>query len=288
MSRSHQKTIPPVLQRYELKFVIPVDMIEPISDFASVYCSLDKYSAQTPDNFYRVNNLYFDTPDYLFLKRRLDGCENRFNMRIRTYSDNSPVPCFFEIKQKNVNIIKKYRARINNVHWPLLLEGLYGSDGALHGTGAQNGDLFIKMAYTYNAAPKVLSQYMRKAYVSDIDDYARVTFDTDLRSQAPDGYSLAPDESIMLPVDNSTIFDEGCNVVLELKCYTTQVPLWMIDLIRCFDLRRRSFSKYVTGVTSVLNMYSCDCLVRQTTAELSYEQLHDAAVSGATQNSAIS
>ena len=77
MSRRHQKTIPALLQRYEMKFVIPRDMIEPISDFASVYCSLDKYSAKSPSTFYRVNNLYFDTPNYLFLKRRLAGSENR-------------------------------------------------------------------------------------------------------------------------------------------------------------------------------------------------------------------
>jgi len=259
MSRGRRKELPRVLERYELKFVIPVDMVAAISEFIAVYCSLDAYSAKAQNGFYRVNNLYFDTPHYLFLRKRLDGSDNRFNMRIRTYSDHSPVPCFFEIKQKKVNIIKKYRARINHENWPHLLAGpAHSLESSQHASDHANRDLFVSLAYTYNAEPKVLSQYVRKAYVSHVDDYARVTFDIDLRCQPPQGYSLMPDESMMTPLDNAAIFDPGCSVVLELKCYTTQVPLWMIDLIRCFDLRRRSFSKYVTAAGNILARYAYD------------------------------
>ena len=49
-----QKVIPPVLARYELKYVIPKELIEPISQFASVYCSLDKYSAVQKDFCYEI------------------------------------------------------------------------------------------------------------------------------------------------------------------------------------------------------------------------------------------
>ncbi len=264
MIRRSQKELPPVLERYESKFVIPESMIGPISDFASVYCSLDEYSAGTGDSFYRVNNLYFDTPNYLFLMRRIDGSVNRFNMRIRTYSDSSVQPCFFEIKQKNVNIVKKFRACVYDENWHRVFEipGYLCNKGQ-NNKGASNKYLFLRMAYSYNAMPRVLTQYMRKAYVSDIDDYARITFDVGLRYQATEGYTLIPDENRMVPLDNETLFDPGCNVVLELKCYTTVVPLWMIDLIRYFELRRRSFSKYVTGIMNVLNLYSCDSSCRQ-------------------------
>jgi hypothetical protein len=111
------------------------------------------------------------------------------------------------------------------------------------------------MAYSYNATPKVLTQYMRKAYVSDIDEYVRVTFDIDLRYQAEEEYNMIPHEDKMVPLDNEALFDPGSNVILELKCYTTRVPLWMVDLIRYFNLSRRSFSKYVTGVSEVLNLF---------------------------------
>lgn len=268
MRRGHQEVAPPILQRYESKFVIPRRLIGPISDFASVYCSLDKHSECTEDHFYRCNNLYFDTPGYLFLMRRiLNNGENRFNMRIRTYSDTASSPCFFEIKQRNVNIIKKYRTVVHDENWPRMFEDLaynFHKEKAMEADS--NKALFFRMAYAYNATPKVLSQYLRKAYVSDVDDYARVTFDTDLRYQSADGYNLIPDESKMVPLDNETLFDAGCNVVLELKCYTTYVPLWMIDLIRYFDLRRRSFSKYVTGVSNVISQYKSDHAIRQVAA----------------------
>jgi len=233
-----QKKQPPVLQRYESKFVIPEYMVESISDFASVYCSLDKYSEKAEDNFYRVNNLYFDTPNYLFLMRRIDLAENRFNMRVRTYSDASATPCYFEIKQKNINIIKKYRAAVYDHNW----HHVFDVPGyVLHKQKGQkataNANLFVHMAYAYNATPKVLSQYLRKAYVSDINDYGRVTFDRDLRYQPAEGYSLMPDEHKMVPLDHEGIFDPG------------------------------SFSKYVTGVVNILNDCRYDSALRQAAAE---------------------
>lgn len=254
-----------VRQRYELKFVIPKEMIEPISSFISVYCSPDKHSLNACNGFYRVNNLYFDTPNFLFLMRRLDGCENRFNMRIRSYTDSSELPCFLEVKQKHGDIINKYRAPLHHENWQKLFEDpnykLYKENDY---TPTSFKTLFFKLAYTYNATPKMLSQYWRKAYVSNVNEYARVTFDTDLRYQPAEDYSLIPDEDRMVPLDNETLFDPECNVIMELKCYSTLVPLWMIDLIRYFNLQRCSFSKYAAGITGVLQLFTYDYGVRQT------------------------
>jgi len=266
MRRGPQEPSPPILERYELKFVVPEYMIESISDFVSVYCSLDKYSAKAEDNFYRVNNLYFDSPNYLFLRKRLEGSDNRFNMRIRSYGDDPEIPCFFEVKQKRVNLVRKFRARVHDKNWHQMFEvpgyKLYKEKTP---KANSNKNLFFRMACAYNASPKVLTQYQRKAYVSDIDDYGRVTFDTDLRYHVEEGYNIIPDENKMVPLDHESVFEPGCNVILELKCHSTQVPLWMIDLIRGFDLRRRSFSKYVTGVAEVLNLYRYDPSFIQTT-----------------------
>jgi hypothetical protein len=106
----------------------------------------------------------------------------------------------------------------------------------------------------------VLLQYRRKAYISDIDDYARVTFDIGLSSMPPPltGYQPEPDNGEITPCDVQTCFDGGCSVILELKCYTNFVPLWMIDMVRTFELKRRSFSKYSTCLRSIMqrNDYS--------------------------------
>ena len=117
--------------------------------------------------------------------------------------------------------------------------------------------------HAYNAEPKILTQYRRKAYFSECEDYARVTFDIELKYMAETGFLLTPDKHEMRACDLVTNFDPGCSVVLELKCYTTQVPLWMIDLIRKFGLQRRSFSKYVIGIKELFGLHRYADMSRQ-------------------------
>ena len=86
-----------LLERLELKFHIPETMVEPISEFVSIYCSPDKYSRDAEGGVYTVNSLYLDSPNFLFLRRRLDGSANRINMRVRSYGDAGELPFFLEI-----------------------------------------------------------------------------------------------------------------------------------------------------------------------------------------------
>jgi SPX domain protein involved in polyphosphate accumulation len=260
MRENKQKGLPPRLDRYELKFGIPAELTEPISDFASVYCSLDKYSEKAEKGFYRVNNLYLDSPGYLFLRKRMEGAENRFNMRVRSYGDDPVMPYFLEIKQKVGGVVRKYRATVRDEEWYKVYTepGFESREKNDAPSETKNRELFERTIFTYNVEPKVLTQYVRKAYISDVDDYARVTFDADLRFMPESEYNLIPREAEMIPCDAETVFPPGCSVILELKCYTSQVPLWMIDLIRYFDLQRMSFSKYMTGVTQVLGLYQYD------------------------------
>lgn len=255
MRRSEQKEIPALLERYELKYMIPHSMIGAISDYLSVYCSLDKYSENSEDGFYSINNLYFDTPNFLFLKKRLDGSENRFNMRIRSYNSISGSPCFFEIKQKSFGVVRKYRAAVFDENWKNLFKAPgYEMDNIINEHNRSNVSLFYRTAYSYQAEPKVLTCYRRKAYISDVDEYARATFDCDLRYQPMEEYTLIPDEMQMVSYDNAAVFDPECNVILELKCYASFVPMWMLDMIRYFDLQKTGFSKYATGIMEALGI----------------------------------
>lgn len=237
--------------RYELKYQIPIELVEPISDFVSAYCRLDRYSEESPDTYYQVLSLYFDTPSYTFLTRRLHRAENRFNMRIRSYGSPSGLPCFFEVKEKKNRLIRKYRGQVQDATWSDVLgsPGVDWQDDACRTN--ERIRLFQGLALAYDASPRVLTRYWRKAYISDVDDYARVTFDRNLGFQARENYSVIPDDGAMINYDTEAIFDPAASVILELKCYTTQVPLWMIDLIRCFNLRQGRFSKFAAGMAAV-------------------------------------
>ncbi len=260
MSQNKQKTIPSLLERYELKYLIPFEMIDPISKFASVYCSMDNYSLNSEGGFYRVNSLYLDSPDYIFLRMRLEGLENRINMRVRSYGENPEIPYFLEIKQKTAGVVRKYRASVTRKDWykAYTEPGIHSNDEE-EGTKEEiNKKRFERMVYTYNAEPKILTQYLRKAWVSDVDDYGRITFDTNLKFRPETEFKPVPDEREMVSSDHALAFDPGCSVILELKCYTSQVPLWMVDLIRLFNLERRSFSKYLLGISEFMGLYSYD------------------------------
>jgi len=254
-----------LLERLELKFHIPETMVNPISEYVSIYCSPDRYSRDAEAGVYTVNSLYFDSPNYLFLRRRLDGSANRVNMRVRSYGDTGEFPFFLEIKQKKVRVIRKYRAEVRVPTWHHVLEdpgagALLDSD---IGTPRSHFDLFLRLVETYQAEPKVLLQYRRRAYVSEVDDYARVTFDTDLKYCPPAGYRPFAEAASLVPCDHAAVFDPDCNVILELKCHSSQVPLWMIDLIRGFDLMRRRFSKYVTAARELFQHHKRGSFGRQ-------------------------
>jgi hypothetical protein len=251
-----------LFERYELKFAIPPGMVHAVCDYCEIYCRPDVYSEKSGTGFYTVNSLYLDTPNYLFLHKRIDGSDNRFNMRVRTYGEQA-VPCFLEIKQKKMDIVLKYRARTNDEHWYRIFEDPeYGEGEEALPEDKSKADLFYRIGYTHNVGPVVLTRYQRRAYESVVDDYARITFDTDMKCRPADDYTLVPDEGTLVPYDNSTVFEPDCSVVMELKCYSARVPYWMIDMIRSFNLQRRSFSKYVFSVTEALNRFQYDTSYR--------------------------
>lgn len=252
------QTLPPVIERYELKYVIPFGLVAPISDFLAAYCRLDKHSVAAESTFYPVNSLYFDTPNYRFLKLRQWGIDRRFNMRVRSYGDGKDGPYFAEVKYKTPTCIRKFRATLDKEEWPhFLREDSYNdslTDGACHDKVTRQ--LFLQLAASYAIEPKIFTCYRRRAFVSDFDDYARVTFDIDMRCRPQDPvhsatpFSLSPGDDCVNYDAQNIYSDEtryGECVVLELKSTAGCVPIWMLELIRRFELKQVGFSKYLNS-----------------------------------------
>jgi SPX domain protein involved in polyphosphate accumulation len=246
-------SLPPVLERYELKYMIPWDYVEPITDFISGYCVLDKHSAKAEANnyFYKVNSLYFDSPGYEFLKQRMAGKANRFNMRARAYGDGNEGPYFLEIKHRTgiAGVIKKYRATAQEHEWPrILTDPGYRVPDTDSQKEKANKELFLRLAISYAIEPKILTKYQRRAFFSTVDEYARITLDANMQYRFQAEYDTLSRYD-MTHYDNETIYAANTHseagVVLELKCPVTEVPYWMLDLIKRFELKQQGFSKYV-------------------------------------------
>lgn len=235
---------PLILERYELKYLIPIEMIEPISQYVEMYCEMDYYSQLEVDRFYIINSLYFDSDDFKIFNYKQLSQANRFNLRIRSYGVNPQPPYFFEVKKKSNDVVRKIRSKVFETdlrsYIDRLLEGEVEVDAKSQGAVNE----FLYWRYRLNTRPKVLTQYRRKAYISTVDDYARVTFDKDLRFQHETDWNVIPDEDRMQHYDHAGTFkDFQSLVILELKS-TTKVPLWMFDLIKYFNLQRQSVSKF--------------------------------------------
>lgn len=243
---------PSVLERYEKKYLLPWALVEPISRFADTYCSLDGYSRRRPDGFYQINNLYLDSPTLTFLQNRLANADNRFNLRIRSYGEDPGPPYYCEIKQKIGDFIRKFRAGVNDDTWRDVLAPGWTVPLGLEGSERSNLELFHRLSHSYNAAPVILTNYRRKAYMGNHEQYARLTFDVDLKYMEQQDLDLRPDDGRMAYYDHEVNFEPGVSVILELKCFTSHVPLWMIDMVRRFELSQRSFSKYGAGVIEVM------------------------------------
>jgi len=250
-------SLPPVLERHELKYLVPFSMVEPISQFIAPYCELDYHSVHAFENFYTVNSLYFDTRDCQFLQQRLYGRDRRFNIRARAYADGKP-PYFLEIKHKTGGSVKKYRATVEGKDWPhILTDPLYRIPDTDSDVERGNKELYMRLAYAYAIEPKIYTQYRRRAFFSTVDEYARVTMDIDMKYRVQedvagerDPYDLVPDDSLT-NYDNETIYATNtysdASVVLELKSNIGQVPMWMLDLITHFQLKQVGFSKYMNS-----------------------------------------
>lgn len=107
-----------LLERFELKYHIPVSLADEIGAFLRPYCEEDYYSKITPGGFYWITNLYLDSPRWTFLSWKKAGRLDRFNMRVRAYGEHPDQEgtFHFEVKRKVANIGYKSRGTIKGVN----------------------------------------------------------------------------------------------------------------------------------------------------------------------------
>lgn len=240
------KPISPLnLDRYEIKYLIPMDLVKPISEYVEQFCQMDYYSQISTDHFYVINSLYLDNLSNYVLRKQ-QNAEHAFScFRIRSYGADPKPPYYLESKQKIGDFCKKRRGKIPFEN----LEQFIADPTSIPGfdpSSDTNVCGFLEKHTTLGLEPKILTQYRRKAYLSNVDNYARVTFDRDLRFMEETRYNVKPVESLMNHYDQPEVFDwygSGANVVLEMKS-ERKIPIWMVELVRRFNLNRDNFSKY--------------------------------------------
>jgi hypothetical protein len=235
-----QAEAPQIPDRYELKYLISPAQVEAVRRAIAPYCMLDTYAERAPGHAYGVQSLYLDTPNRDLFRLARERRARRWKARIRRYEGASDV--FLEIKEKDHTLVKKQRASIPHERWAERIQCTPGAGI----TAAEHR--FRERVQHHGLVPTLMVHYLREAWSSTIDSYARVTFDRRIACQPWREWTLDADPRGYLALDGRRAMmgiPEG--VVLELKCLTA-VPRWFANVAESAGLLRVSFSKYCKGI----------------------------------------
>lgn len=237
--------------RYEMKYVISESKAVAIARFIEPYLKLDRYCKLQPSGAYPIVSLYLDSDNLQLCRESLRGYLKRFKLRVRSYSDESDCPRFFEIKRRANTVIIKNRARVMHHNVAALLSGQYVPPLQNYKTEVDALRQFQLYMKSISAKPKVLVRYMRRAYEGNMENRVRVTFDRQL------AYKVSNDPEVLF---NSRGWQRHSltlrGVILEIK-FTGRYPAWLGRMAQYFDLRQRSVSKYATSMKKACSLRFC-------------------------------
>lgn len=224
-------------ERYELKYLIPASLKQPIRDFISSYLELDAFAKISSDYAYTIHSVYLDSPSLRTHRATQSGDRNRFKLRIRYYDDKPESSVFLEVKRRNGEVIHKSRCMVAR---HALSSVLSGDTSSLRAKDIEVYTNFSHMMRQLQAAPRAYVAYKREAWVSPHDNSVRVTMDSDVMVEPK--FDLTPQTATKNPVSPF-----GEQIVLELK-YTARYPEWFRGLVHRFHLMQSGGPKYSAGV----------------------------------------
>ncbi len=244
---------PVEMQRYEYKYVIPADLVTPITSFLRPYCELDPYSAREETGYYPIRTLYLDSPDYRTYWDKEHGRPVRLKLRVRAYRDDEPGPVKFEVKQRYNDISIKTSVLVPESSWTRHLAHDRPGTAFLQEEAERTAYAhFLFQVRTLRAAPVMLILYHRKALRSRVDPYVRISFDRRIRHQGCRDYCLSGQPNAWESNDDAgSLGADSRSVVMEIK-FTPGPPAWLSEMVRRFGLTRGGYSKYGTAMRKFL------------------------------------
>jgi hypothetical protein len=240
---------PNIIERREYKFLVDRTTAAAVRAAIRPFCVLDPHAAQSPLRTYTIETLYLDTPDLSLYWANDHEQVDRVKVRVRRYAEKPGGPVFLEVKRRINDVIAKSRGRVPSEAWAALL-----ADPAtplpveVTGRDRAAAERFLAIHRSMHLRPFTLVRYQREPWISTIDDYARVTFDTWIQAHTLDSLTFQPDGGRWRALDDAVLQrTRDSLVVLELK-FTTRVPLWLVNITRSLGLVRGAYSKYGNSI----------------------------------------
>ena len=227
-------------QRFEMKYQIPMHLIDGLMPELLKYMEFDQYTKSWPDHAYEVHSLYYDSAGLDCYYQKLAGVKIRKKLRIRFYNLdlNQETTVFLEIKKKFDTIVIKDRFALTYQDCYQLLNYNKIPEHFLADNDKKeslNEFLWLK---SYNSMrPQNIVSYKRKALISKIDPDFRVTFDYDIKTYPAEWLTNRK---------NPLAVNPG-GAILEVK-FNNVMPAWFHQIIQRYNLEQRPFSKYCSAL----------------------------------------
>lgn len=224
-----------IFKRYEMKYLITAEQRQIITEKIKPHMNGDEWGKST------VCNLYYDTPDYLLIRRSVEKPVYKEKLRLRSYGTaNEDSTVFIELKKKYKKVVFKRRIPMK---YPEAINYLQTGKHTENSQLLSETDYFLSF---YKALePKVFISYEREAFFSKDDHDFRLTFDSNILWRS-DNLSLCS------PAGGKKLLPDGI-FLMEIKTGTA-VPLWLTEILTEMKIFRTSFSKYGTVYKQFLNV----------------------------------
>lgn len=217
-----------IFKRYEMKYMLTKSQYIKLKELLLKYAIEDEHGKST------VCSLYFDTPDYLLIRRSLEKPLYKEKLRLRSYGVAlSDSEVFVELKKKYKGVVYKRRVEMTNAQ---AMKFLLGQEKE------KDTQIIREIEYCferYNGLePACLLTYERRAYYGRDDHEFRITFDRNILWR---DYDL----NLHSGIYGEPILDEN-QVLMEVKV-AENMPMWMVEFLSENKIYKTSFSKYGTA-----------------------------------------
>ncbi len=214
-----------VFKRYELKYLVTQEQKAALLQLFNSYMRPDAYGQSS------IFNLYYDTEDFLLIRRSLEKTVYKEKLRLRSYGkaeQNTMV--FLEIKKKFDEVVYKRRISLQEKNSTEYFTGRF----ILPQSQISKEIEYFKALYP-TLAPRMFIGYDREAFFGKEDGDFRVTFDENI-------FWRDSDLSLCSGKYGQTILSKEM-VLMEIKV-AGSVPLWLTHFLTENKIYKTAFSKY--------------------------------------------
>jgi hypothetical protein len=230
------------LNRFELKYILPIREVEGIKHDLRAYLLPDEYGDQR--GRYSLASLYYDSPDLRCYFEKENGIRFRRKLRIRHYENGElltdSTPVYLEIKQRVDRVTQKRRLSLPYNQALLLCNDRQLPEGTFTPADQAVLEEILVFLVQYNLQPMSIIRYQRQALIgTEYDLGLRVTFDTLLSYQVHNLHLHQGSSS--LPMLQPHL------AVMEIKV-NERIPTWLTELIAAHNLIGTRVSKYCCSI----------------------------------------